>query len=673
MAPEQLKCILGHRQPVDERSDLYAVGIILFELLTGRFPFDRPRSTDKNYLQEMLANRLKSPPSLRKRNPNVTPAVEGIVRKLLDPEPSRRYSRAIYLQEDLDRQLADQPLRYASERSPRERLGKWRRRNPKLATGLLVALAATLFLILPATTIAIRVKQSAESRRLIETHEARDALAQTEIDSRDVRASLTTRLGDRKLIESGLAKARAVLDRYEIGQNDAWREAPRFARLSEDEQRRLVEIVGQALLLSARGEALLAEDAKSRRPEDAANHLKTALNLNDAAKSLFRDRPPRSLWKQRSDFLLAAGNKADAKEIEGAIRSAASQSDFDQYVEAADLAASGNYKESLAKIEPVVLRNPTDFAAWFVQGLCHSALDHFADAAECYSVCVALQPNSHMAYLNRGIMRLRQGDRRRAEMDFSRCIELKPKDVDAWVNRALARLDLKKLTEAERDLTEAMKLPEAPTRVYFIRSLVRDRIGDKRGAASDRAEGMRRTPEDSLSWITRGFQRQASDAKAALHDYEAALDLNPRSRDALINMANVLSENLKQPEKALEVFARTIELWPDDLDAHGSRGVVLARLGKIDPARRDAEFCLEHSESPFVCFQMAGLYAQVSRHSKSAEDRRWALHLLAMSLRKGFDRLDLVAGDPDLEPIRGEPEYRRLAELARSLAQESGR
>jgi hypothetical protein len=65
---------------------------------------------------------------------------------------------------------------------------------------------------------------------------------------------------------------------------------------------------------------------------------------------------------------------------------------------------------------------------------------------------------------------------------------------------------------------------------------------------------------------------------------------------------------------------------------------------------------------------MAGLYAQISKHSRSAEDRKWALHLLAMTLRKGFNQLDLVASDTDLAPIRQEPEYSRLAELARQLS-----
>lgn len=669
MAPEQLAVMQGESRSLDGRADLYAVGIILFELLTGRFPFPTVRATSEDYLREMLVHRRQPPPSTKHFNPNVTPAVDAIVARLLQPDPLRRYQKASALQEDLERQLADKPLQFAGEPSLRERCRKWRRRNPRLATGLAVAFAAGLFLVLPATAIAIRLKQSAEVRRRLERSDARELLNRTEADYREAHARLTSRGGDQKLLAAGLDAARGVFDRYGIGRNDAWEQTSRVASLSDAEQRRLHEMIGELLLLSARGEYLLSEDAKAKDAEDAANRLKTATSLNESAGRFFgAGEVSRSLSIQRADLLAAAGREQAARDLRAAALAAIAHSDYDRYVEAADLAASGKYREALARIEPVATRNPTHFAAWFVQGKCHDALNQLADAAECYSVCIALQPSSATAFLNRGIMRLRQGDHRRAEIDFTRAIELKPQAVDTWLNRAIARLNLNKLKEAETDLTESLRLSEAPTRVYFLRAMVRDRAGDKAAAASDRAEGMKQTPADSISWITRGFQRQKSDPQGALNDYEAALELNPRSRDALINKANVLSEDLRQPEAALKVFDRIIELWPEDLDAHGSRGVVLARLGRVAAARKDAEFCLQRTESAFVCFQMAGLYAQVAGHSRTAEDRKWALHLLAMTLRKGFNHLDWVASDPDLEPIRQEPEYRRLADLAHELA-----
>ncbi len=678
MSPEQLAAITGAERTLDERSDLYSLGIVLFELLTGRFPFAAARTASPTNFEDMLANRIAGAPSLRQFNSAVSPAVDAIVHKLLAPDPEWRYSLASDLQEDLERQLADKHLLHAPEPSARERWGKWRRRNPRLATALFVGLAATIFFIVPATVGAIRMKQSADDKRLVETKktenlrltetkEAEDLLALTKTEYLEAHSRLTTR-NDRNLLQGGLDRAREILNRYGIGDNDAWTEQTSVARLSEEERKELRVMVGDMLLLSTRGEYLLAEDAKAKEPE----RLKSAQHWNDVAKSFFgADGAPRSIWKQQADLFKAAGNEARANENRAIFQRQVSRSDFDQYSEAADLAAAGDYKEALAKIEPVTRRNPKYFAAWFVQGNCQSELDRFADAVASYTACIVSQERAPAPYVYRGIARMQLRDPRKAEMDFTRALELQPDNVEARVNRGIARFELKMYDNADSDLTASLEFADVPTRVWFIRAMVRRAAGDAARAETDYAEGLRRIPSDSLSWAARGRERQQKDPKGALDDYNESLKQNPRQRHALINKVNVLAEKLKQPEEAIKVLNRMAELFPEDPDVFGSRGVILARLGKVEEARKDAQHCLVQSRSAFVCFQVAGIYAQVSKHTKSAEDRGWALQLLGVSVRKGFDQLELVASDPDLDPIRKEPEFRRLAELAANLVKET--
>ncbi len=91
MAPEQFL-----RADVDTRADLYALGVMLQELLTGAIPFDAPTVAD---LARLHAQAL--PPSVRKSAPHVSPALEGIVQRLLAKSPDDRFPSARALLEAL--------------------------------------------------------------------------------------------------------------------------------------------------------------------------------------------------------------------------------------------------------------------------------------------------------------------------------------------------------------------------------------------------------------------------------------------------------------------------------------------------------------------------------------------------------------------------------------------
>jgi tetratricopeptide (TPR) repeat protein len=160
-----------------------------------------------------------------------------------------------------------------------------------------------------------------------------------------------------------------------------------------------------------------------------------------------------------------------------------------------------------------------------------------------------------------------------------------------------------------------------------------------------------------------------TDPKGALADFDRALKVNPHYLPALEDRAAVLAERLGQTDAAVASLDRAIRLTPQRGQTRAGRGVLLARLGRRDEALRDAREAERLDPRPEVLYQAAGVYALTGQ--KSPADRREAYRLLAAALRQGYG-FDLIEIDPDLRPIHGEPEYRRLLEAARTLQPQAG-
>ncbi len=150
MAPEQAR---GDSQAVGPLADVYSLGTILYELLTGKPPF-----TDSN-IAELLGKICTDPPKpLRKHDPQIPKDLETICLRCLEKEDIKRYASAEDLAEDLERFLENRPIA-ARAVGPAERLVKWVHRRPATAAMLLGLVLLLMVIGIGGVAYHLRLRQ----------------------------------------------------------------------------------------------------------------------------------------------------------------------------------------------------------------------------------------------------------------------------------------------------------------------------------------------------------------------------------------------------------------------------------------------------------------------------------------------------------------------------------
>lgn len=188
MPPEQA---LGSTRQVSPANDIYALGAILYELVTGRPPFLGETAWDT--VNQVIHDEPVSPTRLQ---PKLSADLETICLKCLSKDPANRYSAADEIAEELERVLAGRPI-VARRVSAAARAWKWCRRNRTVASLAALVLVLLITGTVVSTTLAIKANRSAglAMARLGEVRTQRN-IAQNALDESELAHRRTQRVSD---------------------------------------------------------------------------------------------------------------------------------------------------------------------------------------------------------------------------------------------------------------------------------------------------------------------------------------------------------------------------------------------------------------------------------------------------------------------------------------------
>ncbi|MBI3861575.1 MAG: protein kinase [Planctomycetia bacterium] len=266
MAPEQAA---GKHHTIGPAADVYALGAVLYECLTGRPPFKA--ATPLETVMQVLHDEPVAPLKIQPRTPR---DIDTICMKCLHKDPLRRYASAAELADDLTRYLNDEPV-LARPVGRIERTARWCRRNPARAISAVLGLLVLAGAIVVPIVLAIRESQNAASLASAQ-QKTQSALDESRAATR--RAQDAELEKTEKLWQSYLDRARAGRASRILGQRFDSLQALREAALIRPDRKLRDEAIASLALVDLRPAGQGAVFTPLDRPFNAAVGTLTAVD-----------------------------------------------------------------------------------------------------------------------------------------------------------------------------------------------------------------------------------------------------------------------------------------------------------------------------------------------------------------------------------------------------------
>jgi tetratricopeptide (TPR) repeat protein len=624
MSPEQVAGG-GAAQGLDARSDVYALGVILFELLAGRLPY----ALEHLPLPEAVrVIREQEPVRLGALDARLRGDVETIAARALEKDRQRRYASAADLAADIRRHLRHEPIR-ARPPSALYQLGKFARRHRALvattAAFLAMLLAGGGVTAWQAVALA-RAERDQAVRQALRSREIHEALGRAGALREQARA--TGEPGKWAEAREEARRAEAMAEGGPVEPGLAERVGLLLRDMNEeDADRRLVARLEGAWLLQAEVNAKENRYAGERalpeyRQAFADYGLRPGATVPAEAAARIRRRPPgvrgpalaaldnwldMALWVKAPEAgwlerVLAAADpdewrqrlraelsRRDRKALEDLAREVkvAAQPAQVLVLLGRALVAGGSTEAEVEMLRRARHAYPSDFWVNHNLGwaLAASRPPQPDEAIRFLTVAVALRPSSPGAHLNLGNVLAEKGQVDEAIACYQKAIDLDPEYAQAHTNLGNGLHTRGRLDEAIACFKKVIELSPHDAQAHYNLGVTLTASGRLDDAIACFRKAVELHPKYAEAHYNLGATLTArGQADEAIASYKKAIDLSPNDAKARNNLGAILSEVKRDYDGAIAHLRKAVELDPKLASAHNNLGNALKGKGQVDEA-----------------------------------------------------------------------------------------
>jgi serine/threonine protein kinase/Flp pilus assembly protein TadD len=581
MSPEQLE---AKHSLLDHRTDIYSLGLTLYELLTLQpaFPGD-----DRQKLIRQVMEEDPRPP--RQVNKAIPTDLETIIMKATANEPQSRYVSAGELADDLRRFVEDQPIQ-ARRPTLAQRAARWSRRHYWLVSRGIAASFALL-------SITALVIFNAHQREVKQRLRAEQTLA-TAMD-----------LLDDVYVEyagEGYLKAAFASSQPEP---------------AEEMTPKTKEFLKQALGLYARFAAFNPDEPSLRW-----RVLKANIRLGECQSRLGSYQEAERTFKSAISLAeeLVAEVQGPSMYQEDLARARAGLADV--------AARKGNWDQVIVDLTHAIRLNPSNSVDFFSRGYAYAEKRDFEHAIADYTEGIRLDPKNARAYNNRGVAYTKKGDSDRAFADFNEAIRLDGGLALPYANRGVVHAEEGQFDRAIAEYSQAIRLDPKYANAYQDRGHAYCRNGQLDRGIADYDEAIRLGAK-FIGYSDRGCAySEKGQFDRAITDYDEAIRANPNNVIVYANRGESYCEK-GEFDRAIADCDRAVQLEPKGFIGYKSRAATRAKMGEIEDALSDVRKALaSHVKMPGRKNELAWFLATCEEPRLRRVDR--ALELANAALKQ---------------------------------------